>query len=193
MEKTGKKSVFKRGVCFLLAVLTVMSVFTGTAFAAGNVCASAKGDSAGNVTLQVTTGGSRWSAKPYITLNQTKGTMKIYVLRLDGNDYKTNKDMNEYYLVTLYKLVKGKYQQQGQPIKWTGSSSKKITLDKNSTYQIKIEPYAVKYAQDFSWGPALNPYPYAVFTFKIWAPRGWVKNCTWKASSYARINSCKKI
>ena len=184
------KSVLKRSLCLVLVLATVFGLFAGSAFAAGNVCANAKGNSAQTVTLQVTTGGSTLSAKPYITLKQTKGTMKIYVLRLDGNDYVTNKAMYEYYLVTLYKLEKGKFRQQGDPIKWNGSETKKIKLDKKSTYRIKIEPYAVKYKADFSWGPAFNPYPYAVFKLKVWSPKGWVKNCTWKASDYARINSC---
>ena len=187
------KCAIKRILCLVLVLAAVIGLFTASAFAAGNVCTSAKGNSAKTVMIQVTTGGSTLSAKPYITLKQTKGTMKIYVLKLNGNDYYANKPMYEYYIVTKYKLVNGKYKQQGDPIKWSGSETKKIKLDKKSTYRIKIEPYAVKYSDDFHWGPAFNPYPYAVFKLKVWAPRGWVKNCTWNVSDYARINSCKMV
>ena len=98
-----------------------------------------------------------------------------------------------YTLVTLYKYSNGKYRQQGQPIKWSGTASKTITLDKNSRYQIKIEPYAVKYKTNFRSGAAFNPYPCNVFPLKLWSPSGWTKNCSWSVSSYNRINSCCKL
>lgn len=77
-------------------------------------------------------------------------------------------------------------------IKWNGLQTKKIALDKNSRYQITVEPYAVKYNDAFTmYGPAFNPYPWALFPFKCWAPRAWVNNCSWKVASYSQVKSCK--
>ena len=181
------KNVFKRTLCLVLIILTLMSTFTVNGFAAGNVCSSAKGNSAKTATFQVTTGGTKLGAKPYITLSQSKGKMKIYVLRLDGRDYETKQQMYEYYYVTLRNLNNGRVQQ----IKWDGSQTKKIKLEKNSRYQITVEPYAVKHKFAFTYGPAFNPYPWSVFPFKCWAPRAWVNNCSWKVTSYSQIKSCK--
>ena len=186
------KRIVKRLLCIALVLLTVTGTLAGTAFADSNVCAKAKGTSAKTVTLQVTTG-NRLLLSPYIKLSQTKGTMKIEVLRLDAHDYKTNKAMYEYYLITKYKLTNGKYRQQGSVIKWSGTASKTISLDKNSTYKIRIEPYAVKYRDDFSWGALFNPYPYSVFPLKVWQAKGWVKNASWKVASYCKIKTCKVV
>lgn len=181
------KSVFKKTLCLALIILTLMGTFTVNGFAASNVCSSAKGNSAKTATFQVITGGTKFGAKPSITLSQSKGKMKIYVLRLDGKDYHTTKQMYEYYYVTLRNMNNGRVQK----IKWNGSQTKKINLDKNSRYQITVEPYAVKHKDDFTFfGPALNPYPWGIFPFKCWAPRAWVNNCSWKVASCNHIKSC---
>lgn len=180
------KKYLKICVSFALALVLLISVFPSSAFAAGNACSNAKGSSAKTVTLQVTTAGK----KATINLKQTKGTMKIYVLKFPTGDYVTNKKMYEYYKITLYKLVKGRYVQQGKPIDWSGTETKKIPLDKNATYRIRIAPYAVLYKSDFKFGPAFNPYPYGVFKLKIWAPKGWVTNCNWNVPSCKNIKTC---
>ena len=181
------KNVFKRTLCLMLIILTLMSTFAVDGFAASNVCSSAKGNSAKTTTFQVTTGGTTFGAKPYITLSQSKGKMKIYVLRLDGRDYETEKQTYDYYLVTLRNLDNGSVKK----IKWEGSQTKKITLDKNSRYQITVEPYGVRYDYAFDYGPAFNPYPWAIFPFKCWSPLAWINNCSWKVAAYNQIKSCK--
>lgn len=120
--------------CFLLIATMVFSMLAIPSLAA-NTCNSISGSGdCGKVTTFTATTNGKWT-NGSITLKGTKGTYSSYTW---SNEEKTH-SIYGYYKVTAKNTKTNKVEFSK---KWENSSSIKIKLKRNSTYQITVRSYS---------------------------------------------------
>lgn len=124
--------------CFLLIFTMVISMLAIPGLAA-NTCSSISGSGdCGVKTTFIAKTNRNWT-NGSITLKGTRGTYSYTIYGATGAYTKTNSAFG-YYLVTAKNLKTGKIEVEKQ---WKNSSSLKIRLKKNTSYQIQVWAYDV--------------------------------------------------
>lgn len=147
-----KSATFSKILSIFLCLVTLFS------FSALNTSAATSGG-AGSATIVVTSKANYWyPGASSVTLKQEKQTLTYK--SLTSNKTKTKKGYYGCYNISVYNVTKNKY----SSVSWNGGKTKKITLDPNCTYRIKVQynstATAVFTSQPFgySWKSSSNPY-----------------------------------
>ena len=176
-----KNNVFKKIVTRVAAAVLAACMLFGSASAAttqevqaANLCSTVYGSLRNTVTFKVTTG-SGWITGQSITLNQSKGTAYNGNYGWGGSTYQ----VYGAYSVTI-KRIKG----SGKvPAGFTWKSgSKRISLGKNSTYQITITPLTETFYYN-SWGKFLKYDHYKFYS-------NWRNIPTWNVKKTNHVSFC---
>ena len=158
-------------VAFILAMMLMLTAGISNVHAA-NVCNDIYGDCTYSETFNVTTG-SGWLNNQSIKLTQTKGEYNYELLMLNGSK-KCNKTHYGIYYVTVIDQ-NGNYLYDHA--KWK-SKSMCIKLQKNSSYDITVEPETNDSTYSCEFGGCYK------------AGFGWKTLSTWKVSRTKHCTFC---
>ena len=122
--------------CFLLVFTMVISMLAIPGLAA-NTCSSISGSGDCRAVNTFTATTNRNWTNGSITLKGTRGTYSYTAYGVGGASTKTNSAFG-YYLVTAKNLKTGKIEVKKE---WKNSSSLKIRLKKDTSYQIQVRAF----------------------------------------------------